>query len=627
MKALMGGGAAAVLLCAARAMMPAQPAPFEIVEKTISELQEALQAKRISSTDLVDIYLARIAAYDRSGPRLNSVIALNPKAREEAAALDRERAVKGPRGPLHGIPLVIKDNYDLAGMPTTAGTLAFATLFPADDAFQVKKLRDAGAVILAKTNLQELASGIVTVSSMGGQTKNPYDLRRNPGGSSGGTGAAVAANLAAAGMGSDTCGSIRIPASHNALVGLRSTLGLSSRDGVVPLSHSQDIAGPLARTVIDVAILLDATVGFDPSDPATKAGDGHIPKSYRELLRADALKGARIGVLRSLFGTAPEDNEGGAVVRRALDEMKKQGADVNDVTVPGLDDLLTGSSVIDAEFKFDLAEYLSHVPNAPVKSLGEIVDGGLVHAAVDPSARRRNAVQSRESDNYRRALIKRETIRQAVTAAFDEHRLDAMVYPVMRRKPSLIGEAQGGSNCQLSAASGLPALAMPAGLTTDGLPMGLELLGRAFDEAKLLALAYSFEQASHARQPPFSAPPLVGGHAPAAIAFALRIAVDGEGRGANLATEFSFDPATGELKYKAAGTGVPADRMLGAWIQRGAAGEKGAAVYQVLMRGELQGSGVIPLPPTEHARLKEGRFYLAVYTLGSPRGDARAQLR
>lgn len=627
MTALMRVAAATTLLLAAQVRTPAQPAPFEVVEKTIPELQDALQAKRVSSAELVDIYLARIAAYDRSGPRLNAIIAVNPKAREEAAALDRERAARGPRGPLHGIPLVIKDNFDLAGLPTTAGTLAFATLMPPDDAFQVKKLRDAGAVILAKTNLQELASGIVTVSSAGGQTKNPYDLRRNPGGSSGGTGAAVAANLAAAGLGSDTCGSIRIPASHNALVGLRSSLGLSSRDGVVPLSHSQDVAGPLARTVTDVAILLDATAGFDPSDPSTRAGDGHVPKSYRDLLKPDALKGARIGVLRTLFGTAPEDNEGGAVVRRALDEMKKQGAEVMDVPVPGLDDLLTGSSVIDAEFKFDLAEYLSHVPNAPVKSLGEIVDGGLVHAAVEGSARRRNAVQSLETDDYRRALIKRGAIRQSVTAAFDEHRLDAMVYPVMRRKPALIGEAQGGSTCQLSAASGLPALAVPAGFTTDGLPIGLELLGRAFDEGKLLSLGYSFEQASRARQPPFSAPALVGGHAPAAIAFAPRIPVDGEGRGASLATEFSFDPATGELTYTAIGTGIPAERMLGAWIQRGAAGEKGAAMYQILMRGEMQGSGVIPLPPTEHARLKDGRFYVAIYTIGSPRGDARAQLR
>src|SRR5204863_86554 len=246
MKAM--GVAAAVFLCAAQAMTPAQPGPapsFDVVEKTIPELQEAMRAGTVTSAQLVDSYLARIEAYDRKGPRINAIIAINPKAREEAAALDREHAARGPRGPLHGIPLVIKDNIDLAGLPTTAGSLAFAALLPAGDAFQVKKLREAGAVILAKSNLQELASGYVTVSSLGGQTKNPYDLTRNPGGSSGGTGAAVAANLAAAGLGTDTCGSIRTPASHNALVGLRTTMGLASRGGVFPMSHSQDIAGPL----------------------------------------------------------------------------------------------------------------------------------------------------------------------------------------------------------------------------------------------------------------------------------------------------------------------------------------------------------------------------------------------
>ena len=602
------------------------PGTFDVTERTIGELQAAMQDHVVTSAALVDQYLARIRAYDRTGPRLNAILAVNPRAREEAAALDRERASQGPRGPLHGIPLVIKDNFDLAGMPTTAGTIAFATLYPKDDAFQVKKLRDAGAVILAKTNLQELASGIVTVGSMGGQTLNPYNLLRNPGGSSGGTGAAVAASFAAAGFGSDTCGSIRIPASHNALVGMRSTLGLSSRDGVVPLSHTQDIAGPLARTVTDVAILLDATAGPDPADPATKLGEGHVPRSYRDLLKPDALKGARIGVLRSLFGDAPEDNEAGAVVRRAVEDMKKQEAESIDVTVPGLDDLLAGSSVIDAEFKFDLAEYLSHVPDAPVKSLGEIVDGGMVHAAVEASARRRNAVANQETDAYRRARIKRDTIRQAVTAAFDEHRLDALIYPVMRRKPSLIGEPQGGSNCQLSASSGLPALAVPAGMTPDGLPIGLELLGRAFDEAKLLALAYSYEQAVHPRQPPFSTPPLEGGRAPSPAGFTTRVGVSNESPGAALTVQFTFDRTRGELSYRASLAGVPAERMFGAWIQRGGADEKGAAMYPVLMRQELRGAGTIVLPPGEHARLKDGRFYLAVYTRGSPSGAARAQL-
>ena len=626
MKSLLTGAFAAMGLAATLLGTPSPQDPFDVVERTIPELQEALRAGTVTSAGLVDRYLARIAAYDRKGPRLNAIIAVNPRARDEAAALDRERASRATRGPLHGIPLVVKDNFDLAGMPTTAGTIAFATLYPPDDAFQVKKLKDAGAVILAKTNLQELASGIVTVGSMGGQTRNPYDLLRNPGGSSGGTGTAVAANFAAAGLGSDTCGSIRIPASHNALVGMRSTAGLASRDGVVPLSHTQDIAGPLARTVTDVAILLDATVGVDPADPITKLGEGRAPKSYRDALKTDALKGARIGVLRSLFGAAPEDNEAGTVVRRAIDEMKKQGAEVQDVAVPGLDDLLAGSSVINAEFKFDLADYLSQVPGAPVKSLGEILDGGLIHVDIEPSARRRNGAEARETDAYRRARVRRESVRQAVLAAFEEHRLDAMVYPVMKRKPALIGEAQSGSNCQLSAASGLPALAVPAGYTTDGLPIGVELLGRAFDEARLLAIAYGYEQAASPRRPPFSAPALVDGGAPSPAAFTVRVPVANEAAGAALVARFTFDATTGELKYEASLTGVPAERISGAWIQRGGTGEKGAAVYPVLMRNEVQASGIVTVPAPEHARLLEGRFYLAVYTRGSPAGASRAQL-
>ena len=245
--------------------------------------------------------------------------------------------------------------------------------------------------------------------------------------------------------------------------------------------------------------------------------------------------------------------------------------------VPGLDDLLTGSSVIDAEFKFDLAEYLARVPNAPVTSLGEIIDGGLIHAAVEPSARRRNAVPGKETDEYRRALIKRETIRQGVIAAFDEHRLDAMVYPVMRRKPALIGEAQGGSNCQLSAASGLPALAIPAGLTTDGLPIGLELLGRQFDEGKLLALGFAFEQASHARQPPFSAPPLVNGRAPASMTFSPRIGVSGEGRDAAVTTTFRLRSGDGRPEVpgrrRAHSRGPDAGRVDPARRRRGKGGD------------------------------------------------------
>jgi amidase len=591
---------------------------FDVMEKTIAELQTAMQAGTVTARDLVEIYLARIEAYDRRGPAINAIVSLNPRALDEASALDRERAQRGPRGPLHGIPVVIKDNFDMAGLPTTAGTLAFAALYPADDAFQVKRLREAGAVIVGKTNLHELASGITTIGSAAGQTRNPYDLARNPGGSSGGTGAAIAANFAAAGLGSDTCGSIRIPSSHNALVGLRGTFGLSSRDGVVPLSDSQDVAGPLARSVADLAIVLDATVAADPADKSTTAGDGRRPKSYREALKEDGLKKARVGILTSMFGTAQEDSEAGAIVRKAIDEMKKQGAETLDVAIPGLDDLLRNTSVIDMEFRADLAEYLKTVPDAPVRSLADIIERGLYHSAIESSLRRRNNAAGRDSEGYRRAIIKRGSLRSAVLAAFEEHRLDALAYPTMRRKPALIGEPQGGSTCQLSAATGLPALSMPAGFTDDGLPIGLELLGAAFAEPRLLGLAHAFEAHERVRRPPFSTPMLVARSAPSPIAFITTAAP--------LTVRFTFDAVTGQLKYEAAAKTLQRDEIVGAWIHRGAAGERGAAVYQLLRSGETDGAGAFYLRPAEHARLREGRYYVALYTRKNSTGAVRAQL-
>ena len=351
-------------------------AAFEVQEKTIEELQAALTSGAVTSRTLVLAYLARIRAYDLQGPKLNAMISMAPRILETADALDRERAQRGPRGPLHGIPIVVKDNFETADMPTTAGTVALTGFLTGRDAFQVKRLRDAGAIIIGKTNLHELASGITTISSAGGQTRNPYDVSRTPGGSSGGTGAAVAASFAAAGMGSDTCGSIRIPSANNNLFGLRGTAGLSSRTGIVPLSHTQDIGGPLARTVRDLAIMLDATVGADPEDAVTQASAGHIPASFRESLKADALTGLRIGVVKNLFGASPEDEEVGAIDRRALESMRRAGAELIDVSLPGIEELMRGSSLIDAEFKFDLSEYLKRWPDAPVHSLGEILERG-----------------------------------------------------------------------------------------------------------------------------------------------------------------------------------------------------------------------------------------------------------
>jgi len=595
------------------------PAPlFEVHEKSIAELQAAQTEGRVTSRQLVQSYLARIAAYDQAGPALNAVVLLNPKALDEADALDRERAAGGPRGPLHGIPILVKDNYDTAGMPTSGGSLGLALLQPAADAFQVQKLRAAGAVILGKTTMHELAAGITTISSLTAQTRNPYDLMRVPGGSSGGTGAAVAASFAAAGMGSDTCGSIRIPAANQNLVGLRATRGLSSRTGVMPLSDTQDVAGPLARTVTDLALVLDATVGPDPQDAVTAGAAAHIPRSYRDGFAGATLKGARIGVLRALFGTSPEDDEVGAIIRKALDAMKAQGAEVVEVTVPGLDDLLAESSVIADEFKFDLAAYLAKHPGAPVKTLGEILDRGLNHDALEQTFRLRNQPTVRESEHYRQALVKRKALRAAVDAVLEGQKLDVLVYPTLRRKPTLIGEAQIGTTCQLSATTGLPALSMPAGFTTDGLPIGIELLGPAFSEAALLARAYAWEQAMSPRRAPFSTPPLVNGAAPGPRTFDAGFGqVHG---GLNASARLTFHAITGVLEFTSTIAGDDAPLAL---VLHRLDGERvGPIVAHLGMRGQRAARGTVTLRGRDREDMAAGRLGLRLYTerlpLGSP---------
>jgi len=599
--------ALAATLAAAQRPAPSAAADFEVVEKTIPELQQAMESGRVTSTRLTSLFLARVRAYDHDGPRINAFITLNPHALDDADALDRERRARGPRGPLHGIPIVVKDNYETADMPTSAGSLALAGMETHRDAFQVKKLRDAGAVIVGKTNLHELASGITSISSIGGQTLNPYGLNRNPGGSSGGTGAAVAASFAAAGMGSDTCGSIRNPASHNNLFGMRGTSGLSSRAGIVPLSHTQDIGGPLARTVTDLALMLDATVGRDPDDAITAASEGHVPRSYQDALKPDALRGARLGVLTAFFGDAPEDQEVARIVRRAIESLKSAGAEAVDVAVPGLDDLVRGTSVINAEFKFDLIDYLAKVPSPPVKSLADILDSGRFHAALESALRARNRPQSRQSDEYRRALVKRTAVRAVVLATIEEQRLDALVYPTLRRKPAIVGEPQGGSNCQLSPTTGLPALGVPAGFTDDGLPIGMDLLGTPFSEAKLLAYAYAYEQATHPRRPPFSTPPLVNGKAPAPMTFSTTA-------GPAKAT-FTFDRTTGRLGYQLTGPGSGV-----ATLHRGALDRSGPVLFRLTERGS--GSGEVVLAPADIEALGAGGLYLE---FGKERGQMRPQ--
>jgi Asp-tRNA(Asn)/Glu-tRNA(Gln) amidotransferase A subunit family amidase len=502
--------ALAVLLASPGLRSQAQrPSSFNVFEKSITELQNAMAAGTITSRQIVEQYRARIDACDRRGPMINAFISLNPKALDEAAALDAERKAGRTRGPLHGIPVAIKDNYVTADLPTTGGSLALEGFAAGRDAFAVRKLRQAGAIVIGKTNLHELAYGITSVSSMGGQTRNPYDPSRNPGGSSGGTGAAVGASFAAAGMGTDTCGSIRIPSAHNNLFGLRGTRGLSSRDGIIPLSLTQDIGGPLARSVSDLILMLDATVGFDPADSVTNASDGKIPRTYMSSVGDSSLGNVHVAILTPYFGTAKEDEEVGAIVRKAVASLGSIGARVSEIAPEGFDALLQGTSVINAEFKFDLLDFFAKFGGPlPVRSLDDILRTGLYHNAIDGVLRRANEVESRDTDAYRASLAKRDAATKAIGDLLAQGGITALAYPTIRRKAATVGEQQPGSNCQLSATTGLPAIAMPAGFTADGLPVGLELLGSAFSEPALLRIAYAYERVVNPRRPPASTPAL-----------------------------------------------------------------------------------------------------------------------
>ena len=467
--------------------------PFDAFERTIPELQTAMETGAVTSQELVRQYLARIEAFDDAGPALNTMLFINPRALDDAAALDHERVEQGARGSLHGIPIVLKDNYDTFDMPTTAGSVALRGFVPEVDAYQVRKLREAGAVFIGKTNLHEFARGIETVSSLGGYTRNPYDPGRNPGGSSGGTAAAVAANFAVVGTGSDTCGSIRIPAANNNLFGLRVTQGLSNMDGIVPLSHTQDVAGPLARSMIDLVTVLDATI------------DG---AAFSETLDANALDGARLGLLTEYLVSSEGYAEVSQVVRDAATAMEKYGATIVDLQINDLDELSRNTSVIDYEFTSDLASYLQ-AADAPVGSLDDVMESGQYHEALERRYRR-SLERANDDEEYRERLARRPALARLLVDAMDEHQLDAIVYPTLRTKPVPVGESQSGSLCRLAAHSGLPAISLPAGFTDDGVPVGIELLARPHEDGRLVALGFAWEQNASPRRPPASTPSLIG---------------------------------------------------------------------------------------------------------------------
>jgi amidase len=492
---------------------------FHLMEASIADIHKALEAGSLTCHSLVQQYLSRIDAYDQQGPAVNSMLYVNPKSLEQADAFDKDFQRTHKLKLLGCIPIVLKDNFDTADMPTTAGALTMKGAQPERDAFAVKRLREAGAIILGKANLQEFASGGISVSSLGGQVKNPYDLTRTPGGSSGGTGAAIAANFAAAGTGSDTGGSIRSPSSANSLVGIRPTRGLISRDGIVPVSFTQDTIGPMTRDVADAARILDVMVGYDPNDPVTALSVGNIPKTYTAFLQ-NGLKGARLGVLTNLFGSGPEYEEVNRVMAKAIDALKQQGAEIIRLDDPALETktLTANFRLNEPEFKVALNGYLrqqgSHVP---VHSLEEIIASGQYHKPTLEKffATAQSYEDGPNSADYKDRRMRMDEVRIEVANLMAKNRLDALVYPHQKCLVLPIGATfQKDRNGVIAALAGFPAIEVPAGFSTPtadapiGVPVGMELLGRAWAEPELLKLAFGFEQATHLRKPPVSTPAL-----------------------------------------------------------------------------------------------------------------------
>src|SRR5213593_2130400 len=505
---------------------PAQaPGGFHLLETTIEDIHAALQSRRITCRELVNLYLNRIQAYDKEGPRLNAVQTVNSRALQEAERLDAAYASSGPVGPLHCIPVLLKDQVETSDMPTTYGSVIFKEFVPRRDATITLKMKQAGAIILAKTTMGEFAAGYV--GSAFGIVRNPYDPGRSPSGSSSGTGAGITANFATVGIGEDTGGSVRGPAAFNSLVGLRPTVPLVSRFGMMPATPSQDTLGPIARTVKDAALLLDVIAGYDPNDPVTAYAVGQVPPTYTAFLNKDGLRGARLGVIREPLDaktdpTSDDYKKVKAVIDKAIADLKGLGAEVVDpVTIPDLKDRLKKTfddNLFETEQAID--GYLAKHPNAPAKTLREI----LLTGRVVPSRSTRlmaNVGRTMDEPGYLKVLMLREETRQIVLQLMADHRLDALVYatfdyppavirPDALTNPSFADLADPGNNRRFAPVLGFPALSVPAGFTADGLPVGIEFMGKPFAEPTLFKVGYAYEQAMHNRKPPATTPQLRG---------------------------------------------------------------------------------------------------------------------
>jgi amidase len=504
------------LSLAARQAPPAASV-FRVEETTIRAVHDAMNAHRLTCRALVDAYLKRIEAYDKNGPGINAIVEVNRDAQQEADELDRRFAQGGFVGPLHCVPAIVKDNFETIGLQSAGGSLSLKGFVSNKDAFQVKRIKAAGAIVLAKSNMAEFAfSPYETVNSiLPGYTRNPYALDRVTAGSSGGTAAAVAANFGLVGLGSDTGNSIRGPSSHQALVGIRSTMGLTSRAGVIPLNLLADIAGPMTRTVEDAVAVFQVIAGEDPDDPATAASHGRTIPDYSRSLQRDGLKGARIGILRQAYERDTTDPEVVDVFMAAVDDLKRAGATIVDPVRVDLTDVKRPQGVGSCGgFKYDINRYLAaQGGRVPVHSLEEIIRSRAFHPSVE--ARLRAAQEGPENGPETPACKAetdyREAFRAAVTKTMDAATLDAFVYPTWSNPPRLIGDLNTphGDNSQVfSPTTGWPAVNVPMGDTRGTLPIGLTIFGRAWSEPALFKFAYAYEQSTRHRRPASTVPPL-----------------------------------------------------------------------------------------------------------------------
>ena len=488
---------------------------FRTGEATITDIHAALKARTLTCRGLVQMYLDRIEAYDKKGPALNAIVTVNANAFTVADALDVRFAQSGLTGPLHCVPILVKDNYDTVDMPTSAGSLSLKGSIPPRDAFQVRKLRDAGAIMLVKTNMAEFAfDPFETVGSLlPGYTRNPYALERVTAGSSGGTAAAVAANFGAVGLGTDTGNSIRGPSAHTSLVGIRSTMGLTSRDGIVPLFLDKDIGGPMARTVADAVAIFDVIAGYDSADPVTAASQGKRPDSYMKSLVKDGLRGTRLGVVRQLFTPQNTDPDVMRRMEQALGDLQREGAQIVDpIRVAEIDDIAP-PTLFCLRFKFDINDYLTRLgPAAPVKNLEEIIMSGKFHPSIEKRLLdRQTEPPLPENQRCIRAAENGRRLGEALLKAMDDATLDALVYPTWTFPPRLIGDLNtphGNNSPRLSPPTGFPSITVPMGFVRDTLPVGLQVFGRMWSEPTLIKIVYAYEQATLHRRPPASTPPL-----------------------------------------------------------------------------------------------------------------------